>query len=742
MTALVTVDRLPASPPEGPGAAGSGTIAVVTLQRPERRNALSIALRDEMSDALDALAGDDELRVVVVTGAGAVFSAGFDLDEFGRLGEPEFAAELWASSDRWHRTVLEFPLPTVAAVNGAAYGGGFDLAVMCDLRIASPTARFAHPGALVQPGRLRAAARSRRRRRRARPCADRPRGRCRGGQSARARLACRGRRRAARRRGRGRARDRPGAPRGALQHEAEDRPPRRDRHPARRSTCDPRTPPASGWSRHGSRSSSVPGSRTSPRSGCSCPSYRSTSRSGSTAAASRSGSRSARCSSARSSAARSPGAFGDRFGRRVLLIGGASIVAVSIALYGSAESFPVLVGARLLTGVGEAAFFVGGATMVTDLAPARAPRRGDQLLVGRGVRRTRPRAAARRGHPRVASATSSVWFVAAALAGLAALLALGTRDTERDPDAAVHAKLINRAAVGPGSLLFLGLFPLAAFNSFVPLYVDDVGLTAPMRSSCSTAWLVLVVRIFGARIPDRFGGRLHGRARAGLQRRGHGDRSSRGRRRPVSSSAPWSSRPACRCSTRRSSCSRSTGSPSRSEARSSARSASSSTSRRGSARSSSAVSRRSRTRGRVRGRRLLARIVGLAAMRVIRAAARGRSRRHRPEPVGPCRRCSSPTTSRPRSAGSSRTSTSCGAGCPAAETTVLTTPYEGARTWDAAAGVPRRADPRGVAAPDAVAGPPRRRARPRGRTPTSCSSTRWSRSGSSARGSPPRRTSS
>ena len=143
MAALVTVDRLAATP----DVAGEGdrAIAVLTLQRADRRNALSIALRDEMSDALDELAADEALRAVVVTGAGSVFSAGFDLDEFGRLGEPEFAAGLWASSDRWHRTVLEFPLPVVAAVNGAAYGGGFDLAVMCDLRIASTSARFAHP---------------------------------------------------------------------------------------------------------------------------------------------------------------------------------------------------------------------------------------------------------------------------------------------------------------------------------------------------------------------------------------------------------------------------------------------------------------------------------------------------------------------------------------------------------------------------------------------------------------------
>lgn len=118
----------------------------LTLNRPDKRNALSIALRDDISDALDEIAADETMKCVVITGAGPVFSAGFDLSEFPRATEDEeFGRKLWASSDRYHDTVLRFPLPTIAAVNGPALAGGFDLAILCDLRIATSTARFAHP---------------------------------------------------------------------------------------------------------------------------------------------------------------------------------------------------------------------------------------------------------------------------------------------------------------------------------------------------------------------------------------------------------------------------------------------------------------------------------------------------------------------------------------------------------------------------------------------------------------------
>jgi enoyl-CoA hydratase len=119
-------------------------VALLTLQRPEKKNALSIALRDEISDHLDALAGDEAVKVVVFTGAGDTFSAGFDLQEL-TSEDPAVQQALWPSSDRYHRAVLRFPLPTIAAVVGPALAGGFDLAVMCDVRIASETAAFAHP---------------------------------------------------------------------------------------------------------------------------------------------------------------------------------------------------------------------------------------------------------------------------------------------------------------------------------------------------------------------------------------------------------------------------------------------------------------------------------------------------------------------------------------------------------------------------------------------------------------------
>ena len=121
-------------------------IALLTLNRPARRNALSVELREAGCRALAALADDESVRALVVTGAGAVFSSGFDLGEFEEAAaDAAFGERLWASSDEWHRRWLELPVPTIAAVIGPAIAGGFDVAVMCDLRVVSATAWFAHP---------------------------------------------------------------------------------------------------------------------------------------------------------------------------------------------------------------------------------------------------------------------------------------------------------------------------------------------------------------------------------------------------------------------------------------------------------------------------------------------------------------------------------------------------------------------------------------------------------------------
>lgn len=128
------------------------SVVTVTLNRPQKKNALSIALRDEVSDALDVIARNDAVKVVILTGAGNVFSAGFDLGEFQTAAQDAaFYKKLWDSSDRFHQTCIRFPLPIIAALNGVAIAGGFDLATMCDLRIASTEAKFSHPEILFGP---------------------------------------------------------------------------------------------------------------------------------------------------------------------------------------------------------------------------------------------------------------------------------------------------------------------------------------------------------------------------------------------------------------------------------------------------------------------------------------------------------------------------------------------------------------------------------------------------------------
>src|SRR3954469_9877560 len=118
-------------------------VALVTLQRPEKRNALSIDLRVELADAFGHLSGDREVGCIVLTGAGPAFCSGMDTTQFG--GNLEHRKRLVETSTLAFEAVGECRRPIVAAVNGAALAGGFALALLCDLRVGSREAFFGYP---------------------------------------------------------------------------------------------------------------------------------------------------------------------------------------------------------------------------------------------------------------------------------------------------------------------------------------------------------------------------------------------------------------------------------------------------------------------------------------------------------------------------------------------------------------------------------------------------------------------
>lgn len=117
-------------------------IAIITLNRPEKKNALSIQMRSEISDCLQKLDSSSEVGVVIITGSGSTFSAGFDLKEFT---QPELFENIYISSSQYHRDVWNFSKPTIAAIENQALGGGFDLATLCDIRICTENSVFGHP---------------------------------------------------------------------------------------------------------------------------------------------------------------------------------------------------------------------------------------------------------------------------------------------------------------------------------------------------------------------------------------------------------------------------------------------------------------------------------------------------------------------------------------------------------------------------------------------------------------------
>jgi enoyl-CoA hydratase len=119
-------------------------VATVTVNRPEKRNALNATVRRELLEVLDALRGRPDVRVVVFTGAGEkAFIAGADVAEFAARTPLEQRQVM--EGRRIFDEIAAYPLPTVAMINGYALGGGCELALACDLRIAGRSARLGQP---------------------------------------------------------------------------------------------------------------------------------------------------------------------------------------------------------------------------------------------------------------------------------------------------------------------------------------------------------------------------------------------------------------------------------------------------------------------------------------------------------------------------------------------------------------------------------------------------------------------
>jgi enoyl-CoA hydratase len=124
-----------------------GAVALLTLNRPDKLNAINVPVIEALNAALDAAEGDDAVRAIVVAGSGRAFSAGFDLDMGVGAGKPD-TADVRRALENDFRVIMRFwdsPKPTIAAVHGYCLGSAMELALACDLTIAAEDCRFGEP---------------------------------------------------------------------------------------------------------------------------------------------------------------------------------------------------------------------------------------------------------------------------------------------------------------------------------------------------------------------------------------------------------------------------------------------------------------------------------------------------------------------------------------------------------------------------------------------------------------------
>lgn len=202
------------------------------------------------------------------------------------------------------------------------------------------------------------------------------------------------------------------------------------------------------------------------------------------------------------------GGLGDRRGRRPLMLIGAALFSVSVLGYGVSSDPTTLAGLRLLTGAGEAFFFVGMVTAFTDMAPPH--RRGEamslaslSLYIGIGAGPLLGELAIER------LGFGGAWLLAAAAGLVALVLVLLTPETgspaSHDAGPARRHRLVHPAGVVPGVVLFASILGMAGFLAFVPLYALDLGMSGSRLVLLVFAGVVVAIRSIGARIPDVLG---------------------------------------------------------------------------------------------------------------------------------------------------------------------------------------------------------------------------------------------